>query len=223
MKWIDFMKNSYVDIWNDLHKNFALKNKPKYDEWLEEFETIISNVETEIVDLGCGVTGNNTLYLLEKGKKVVSCDFAEEALNVVKTIKGSKTLKFDMLDEFPFEDNSTDLVIADLSLHYFKEKDTNRIISEIKRILKPNGYLFFRLNSTNSTEYKKIIENGEKEIESNLFFSKNMEKRFFDEKDINKFFKDFKIIIMREENMARWCPDKIIWKCAVQNFKKGSD
>lgn len=213
------MKNSYVDIWNDLHKNFAKNNKPKYDEWLDEFESIIFNVETEIVDLGCGVTGNNTLYLLEKGKQVISCDFAEEALNVVKTIKGSKTLLFDMLDTFPFEDNSTDLVIADLSLHYFKEKDTNRIISEIKRILKPNGYLFFRLNSTNSTEYKKIIENGEKEIESNLFFSKNMEKRFFDEKDINKFFKDFKIIFLKEENMARWCPDKIIWKCAVQNIK----
>ena len=213
------MKNSYEDIWNDLHKNFALNNKPKYDEWLEEFESIIANVETEIVDLGCGVTGNNTLYLLEKGKKVVSCDFAEEALNVVKTIKGSKTLKFDMLDEFPFEDNSTDLVIADLSLHYFKEKDTIRIISEIKRILKSNGYLFFRLNSTNSTEYKKIVEKKEKEIESNLFFSKNMEKRFFDERDINKFFKDFKIICLKEENMTRWCADKIIWKCAVQSIK----
>ena len=187
MKGIDFMKNSYVDIWNDLHKNFALNNKPKYDEWLEEFESIIANVETEIVDLGCGVTGNNTLYLLEKGKQVISCDFAEEALNVIKTIKGSKTLLFDMLNTFPFEDNSTELVIADLSLHYFKEEDTKRIISEIKRILKPNGYLFFRVNSTNSTEYKKIIDRRDEEIESNLFFSKNMEKRFFDEKDINKF------------------------------------
>ena len=213
------MKNSYVDIWNDLHKDFAKNNKPKYDEWLEEFDSIISGVETEIVDLGCGVTGNNTLYLLEKGKKVISCDFAEEALKVVKTIKGSKTLLFDMLDTFPFEDNSTDLVIADLSLHYFKEKDTHRIISEIKRILKPDGYLFFRINSTNSTECKRIIENGEKEIEANFFFSNNMEKRFFDEKDINNFFKGFKIISLKEENMARWCLDKIVWKCAAQNIK----
>ena len=110
-------------------------------------------------------------------------------------------------------------MIADLSLHYFKEKDTNRILNEIKRILKPNGHLFFRLNSTNSTEYKEIIKNRQKEIESNLFFSKNMEKRFFDEKDINKFFKDFKIVSLKEENMARWCPDKIIWKCAAQNIK----
>lgn len=213
------MKNSYVDVWNELHKDFAQNNKPKYDEWLEEFESIISNVETEIIDLGCGVTGNNTLYLLEKGKKVISCDFAEEALNVVKTIKGSKTLQFDMLDRFPFEDNYTDLVIADLSLHYFYEVDTKRIISEIKRILKPSGYIFFRVNSTNSTEYKRIIENGEKEIESNLFFCKNMEKRFFDEKDIKKFFENFKFICLKEENMSRWCPDKIIWKGAVQNIK----
>ena len=93
------------------------------------------------------------------------------------------------------------------------------VINEIKRVLKPDGYLFLRLNSTNSKEYKKIIENNEKEIESHLFFSKNMEKRFFDENDINNFFKDFKIIFMKEENMSRWCADKIIWKCAAQNIK----
>lgn len=213
------MGNSYVDVWNNLHKKFVQNNGSKYDNWLDEFESIIMNVETEIIDLGCGVTGNVTLYLLEKGKKVISCDFAEEALNAIKMIKDSKTLKFDMLDEFPFEDNSTNLVIADLSLHYFREKDTIRIISEIKRILRPNGYLLFRLNSTNSTEYKKIIENSEKEIEPHLFFYQNMEKRFFDRNDINKFFRDFKIICMREENMTRWCSDKIIWKCAVQNIK----
>lgn len=213
------MGNSYVDVWNNLHKKFVQNNGSKYDNWLDEFESIIMNVETEIIDLGCGVTGNVTLYLLEKGKKVISCDFAEEALNAVKMIKDSKTLKFDMLDEFPFEDNSTNLVIADLSLHYFRENDTIRIISEIKRILRPNGYLLFRLNSTNSTEYKKIIENSEKEIEPHLFFYQNMEKRFFDRNDINKFFRDFKIICMREENMTRWCSDKIIWKCAVQNIK----
>ncbi len=213
------MKNTYVNVWNDLHKDFAQKNKLKYDEWLEEFETIISKIETDIIDLGCGVTGNNTLYLLEKGKKVISCDFAEEALKAVSKIKGAKTLLFDMLDIFPFEDNSTDLVIADLSLHYFRENDTNRIINEIKRILKPNGYLFFRLNSTNSTEYKKIIEKGEAQIEPNLFYSNNMEKRFFSKEDINNFFKDWRFICLKEENMTRWCPDKIIWKCVVQNLK----
>lgn len=77
IRGIDYLKNQYVNIWNDLHKGFATKKSLKYDEWLVEFETIISKVDTDIIDLGCGVTGNNTLYLLEKGKSVISCDFAE--------------------------------------------------------------------------------------------------------------------------------------------------
>jgi len=165
------MKNPYANVWNELHKKFSNNISLKYDDWLEEFEEIISKIETPIIDLGCGVTGNNTLWLVEKGKKVISCDFSKEALNVVKKIKGSKTLLFDMLDEFPFEDNWADLVIADLSLHYFSEKDT-------KRIIKPNGYLFFRLNSVNSTEYKEIIEKGEKELEPNFFILKIWKKDF---------------------------------------------
>lgn len=211
--------NKYIDVWNKLHKDFSINNKPKYDDWLDEFKDIIDNVSSEIIDLGCGVTGNNTLYLLEKGKRVLSCDFAEEALKVVDQIEGSKTLLFDMLDEFPFEDNYTDLIIADLSLHYFSDKDTKRIIKEIKRVLKPNGYLFFRVNSINSTEYKEIISKGILEKEKHFFFYNNMDKRFFDEEDIRFFFKDFKIILLREENMARWCPDKIIWKGVVCNEK----
>ena len=170
------MSNSYANVWNELHRDFISKNEMKYDDWLEEFEEIISNVNTEIIDLGCGVTGNNTLYLLEKGKEVLSCDFAEEALKSVSIIEGAKTLLFDMLEEFPFENEIADLIIADLSLHYFKIEDTKRIINEIKRVLKPNGYLLFRVNSTNSTEYKKLVEAGNEPIEPNLFFNKKRQR-----------------------------------------------
>lgn len=206
--------NPYQNVWNNLHKEYAKTNQPSYDDWLDEFEPIISKVNTEIIDLGCGVTGNNTLYLLEKGKKVISCDFAIEALKEVNKIKGSKTTLFDMLEKFPFKDNSADLIIADLCLHYFKENDTKRIIGEIKRILKPNGYLLFRLNSTNSPAYKKL--NKSDEIESHLFFTKNMEKRFFDKNDIEKFFKDFELVSLKEESMSRYASNKIVWKCAAK-------
>ncbi|MBQ9792484.1 MAG: class I SAM-dependent methyltransferase [Clostridia bacterium] len=213
------MKNNYVDVWNSLHKDFAKRNIVKYDDWLDEFSNILANVNTQIIDLGCGVTGNNTIYLLEKGKDVISCDFAQEALDAVNKIKGAKTLLFDMLKTFPFEDNCAEIVIADLSLHYFRNNDTDKIISEIKRVLKSGGYLFFRLNSTNSSEYKKLIENNAEQIEPNLFFANSMEKRFFSKMDINKYFNGWDFVCLREENMARWCPDKIIWKGAVKNNK----
>ena len=47
-----------------------------------------------------------------------------------------------MLEKFPFLDNSKDLIIADLSLHYFSSEDTIHIMREIKRVLKPKGLLW---------------------------------------------------------------------------------
>lgn len=210
------------DKWNQLHKKFSEnpKNIMKYDDWLDEFKDIIDNVNSEIIDLGCGVTGNNTLYLLERNKKVLSCDFAEEALNVIrKHIPSSKTICFDMTESFPFSDNVTELIIADLSIHYFSQEITKNIIKEIKRVLKSNGYLIFRVNSTNSTEYKKLQKKSEERIEDKFFFSKGIQKRFFDENDLKKFFEDWDIEYLKEGNMNRWSEDKIVWKCVVRNIK----
>lgn len=210
------MSNEYKEIWNKLHKEFASKHSIKYDKWLVEFDNIILETQLPIIDLGCGSTANNTMYLLEKAKKVISCDFSEEALNVVEKIKGSTTKKFDMLDGLPFEDNSSDIIIADLSLHYFKEQETFKILKEIIRVLTPKGYLFFRLNSTDSTEYKKLIEDNAKEIEFHLYFANDMEKRFFSKDDIDHYFAGWEIISLAQENMTRWTDDKIVWKGVVR-------
>ena len=61
---------NYKEKWNELHKKFSenSNNILKYDDWLEQFKEIINNINDEIIDLGCGVTGNNTLYLLENKK-----------------------------------------------------------------------------------------------------------------------------------------------------------
>ena len=209
------MNNKYSEIWDKLHKEFASKSVVKYDDWLVEFDDIISNTHLPIIDLGCGSSANNTLYLLEKGKRVISCDFSKEALDIVSNIKGAEVKQFDMLDPFPFEDNCSDIIIADLSLHYFRKEDTLRILKEIKRVLRNKGHLFFRVNSTNSTEYKQIIKNNVPKIEDGLFFANNMEKRFFSKSDIDKYFVGWSLIELKEENMTRWSSDKIVWMCVA--------
>ena len=40
---------------------------------------------------------------------------------------------FNMLDGMPFDNNSFELIIADLCLHYFKEKDTFELLNEIRQ------------------------------------------------------------------------------------------
>lgn len=48
------MKNNYMSVWNDLHKEFKknTNNILNYDNWLEQFNNIIDGVSTEIVDFG---------------------------------------------------------------------------------------------------------------------------------------------------------------------------
>ncbi len=213
------MEENYIEVWNDIYKTLDTTNVPKYDDWLDEFQGIINSSLLDAIDLGCGIMGNNSRYLIERGKGVVSCDFVESVVKSVEKFNPGKTKLFDMLDGLPFEDNSADIIIADLCIHYFTKDDTIRIINEIRRVLRSNGHLFFRVNSTGSTEFKKLIDAGVEEIEHHLFFTKKMKKRFFSKSDLDELFADWTFISQKEENMDRYNTDKIVWKCAVKNNK----
>ncbi len=52
-------------------------------DWLEKFDDIIMSTQKPILDLGCG-GGNDTLYLISKGKQVISCDQSPSAINKYK-------------------------------------------------------------------------------------------------------------------------------------------
>ncbi|SUQ50924.1 Ubiquinone/menaquinone biosynthesis C-methyltransferase UbiE [Clostridium neonatale] len=156
--------------------------------------------------MGCG-TGNNLLYLTERGfKDIYACDYSEEALKIVRNnFKDVKLLEHDITKRLPYKDGSMNLVIADLSLHYFKKRKTIEIIKEIKRILKADGYLIGRVNSMNDTNYG--ASQGE-EIEKHYYLTKDGYKRFFDEEDIRYFFKDFNIEYCKEDSMFRYGNEK---------------
>ena len=193
------MKNNYIDIWeNWSNKRYGILN---YDNWLDSYSYILEkNIDNEIVDLGCGV-GSDTIYLIERVYKVLSSDFSHKALkNIDDNISGSKTMYLNMLDRFPFEDNSKDLIIADLSLHYFSSEDTTKIMNEIKRVLKPGGVLLARVASTKDIYYGA---DSEEYIEKNYTIAYGYAKRFFDEEDINKFFGIIGDLEYRETSMTR--------------------
>ncbi len=175
--------DGFIDMWDGWAKKRS--GVPVYDLWLEEYENILKdNQSTEILDLGCG-NGADTLYLITKKYKVLSCDFSKEALkNIKENIPNSKTKHLNMQEKFPFKDNSFSVIIADLSLHYFDENTTFQIMREIKRILKTGGYLLARVVSVDNIQGISV---GEK-LEPNFYFEGAYTKRFFDDKDIKKFF-----------------------------------
>ena len=202
-----------LKYWNNLHADYN-RNDIKIDDWLEKFDDIILSCTSPILDLGCG-SGNDTLYLINKGKKVISCD---QSINAIENIKKNfpeiyDTKCFNMLDGMPFNDNSFELIIADLCLHYFREKDTLRILNELRRILVIGGHLIFRINSINDVNHGA---GKGKEIEHHLYETDDKRlKRFFDEKDIRNFFKNFQIDYLNEEIMTRYKLEKRLYRGCV--------
>lgn len=199
--------------WDKLFKSLA-DQKPSYDSWLDKYADILRGWrDMPIIDLGCGF-GNDTLYLSERGYRVISCDFSAEALHrLAYFIAEPVTKLFDMREGLPFADASAGIVIADLSLHYFSWADTEKILNDIRRVLIDGGCLLARVNSV------KDIDPGSglgSLIEENYYDIKGSLKRFFDRSQIDEFFRAWEMIHISEYEMVRYEKKKTLWEIAVK-------
>lgn len=194
-----------IQHWNNIFKNLNEK-KLNYDLWLDKYKDILDKSKEQcIIDLGCGA-GGDTLYLTERNYKVIACDYSKEALNIVNNfLPEVETIQIDISKTLPFEDKSIQVIIADLSLHYFNDNTTKSIVKEIKRVLKADGYIIGRVNSINDINYG--AGNGE-EIEKNFYLTEEGYKRFFKKEDIYYYFSDFKIKVCTEATIKKYIAEK---------------
>ena len=198
-----------LGYWDKIYHDLA-PSKPLYDNWLDKYEGMLKqSIDTPIIDLGCG-KGNNALYLTERKFKVIACDQSQVAIELINTyVPQAATKVFDINKGLPFDSASAKIIIADLSLHYFSWSDTEKIISDIQRVLLPEGYLLARLNSTNDTEH--FAGQGTL-IEDNYYGVNGTHKRFFEKTQIDKFFKDWRIDYVEEYQLDRLSKSKILWE-----------
>lgn len=201
-------------LWNEIFKN--INKEPVYDLWLDKYENILKkSKKVPIIDLGCG-NGNNTLYLVERGYKVISCDFSKEALKLVmKFVPNSVVMKFDMTEGLPFKTNSKRIIIADLSIHYFAWETTQKLLNEIKRVLVKGGVFLGRVNSDKDYNY------GAREgvqIERGLFKINGKYKRFFSKPQLQTLFKNWEIINLQHTQINRYGKPKKVLEIAAKKI-----
>ena len=202
----------FSDYWNENHKKF-LEKQITYDNWLDDYKEVLNKCKTQVLDLGCG-GGNDTLYLTERGFSVIACDYSEVALDKIKqNFKDVETKLIDISQTLPFESQSFDLIIADLSLHYFDEKTTKSVLQEIKRILTLDGSLLARVNSTQDINHG--AGQGEK-IEENFYFVEGYNKRFFTIADAENFFSIIGTPNVKCADMLRYAKPKKVIQINVQ-------
>ena len=116
--------------------------------------------------------GRYNLSLLEKADSVVTSDIDESALsklwhNTPNQYQSKlKTKSFDITKKFPFEDKSFDGVFCTGTLHLFPNEILQKIISEIDRVLKPNGrvILDFATDIRRTSPSGKLITFGKEPL-----------------------------------------------------------
>ncbi|MBI3027420.1 methyltransferase domain-containing protein [Candidatus Woesearchaeota archaeon] len=158
-----------------------------YSSLAELVEKIIKElIGKRILELGCG-QGQDAIYFGKKGAVITALDFSQRATNSTKTKikkfgleKTVSVMKADISSDISSDPvlpkESFDIVFANLRLHYFDNKTTKRIFSDIYRLLVPGGYLFFEVKSTADLDYRK----GE-EIEKDFFNHNGKKRHFFSE------------------------------------------
>ena len=143
------------------------------------------------LDLGCG-NGKTVSTLSDAGYEVTGIDFSAVAIEQCRErFKGSEFFVGTICD-MPFDDESFDYITAVHVLEHLDDGSLSRAVSEIRRILKPSGYVFVRC-------FTERDMRSDKRKESDIFY------RFYDIDSIRDAFRGFQIMSSEiKENKTRF-------------------
>jgi ubiquinone/menaquinone biosynthesis C-methylase UbiE len=97
--------------------------------------------DMRVLEVGCG-TGENLKLFKKSGCEVYGIDLSPSMTKVAtKKLGENAHILLGDASQLPYSDNHFDLVIAMLTLHEMSNSIRSPIISEMKRVMKPDGRL----------------------------------------------------------------------------------
>lgn len=135
-------------IYNVFNENTRLSSKATQIEFLTTIRNIEKFLEPgmKILDLGAGC-GEYSLYFARKGFDVTAIELVEKHVNEIKdkcTNSNLKVFQGNALDLTHIKNESFDIVLCFGPIyHLSKFEDRIKCISEVKRVCKNNGKMFF--------------------------------------------------------------------------------
>lgn len=112
----------------------------------------------DVLDLGAGL-GRHSIFFAQKGFCVNAIDLSEYGMDNLRAWAKKENLEIDIktgdMIDLPYADNSFDSIFA---YHVISHTDTNgakKVISEIERVLKPNGEIYVSMCSKDSLGFRE--------------------------------------------------------------------
>ncbi|MHA1906013.1 MAG: class I SAM-dependent methyltransferase [Candidatus Thorarchaeota archaeon] len=187
--------------------------KPHQD--MDEIADLLQNGSvSRILDIGCG-TGRHLVHLARKGFQMFGFDASQHAVNLSEEWLNEEGLsasimKYRMEDSFPYEDMLFDAVISIQTIHHNRIRDIKSTVSEIERVLRPQGYIFITVPILTDEPVSPEDDWDLKEIEPRTYLpQKGPESgilhHYFTEDEILEVFSAFRITRMYIDETGHRC------------------
>lgn len=140
--------------------------------------------EGKILDLGCGY-GRDTSFFARHGYEAIGVDFSEEGIRKASELYSNLFFRIMDITAMDFTNEYFDAIVGNSIIHLFiSDRQRKKVILECQRILKPKGYLFLSVSSTQDRDYGRgrlvgtdafLNERGV----SKIYYSKDRVRREF--------------------------------------------
>ena len=144
------------EYWTHAHEKYSARGLGvKTTKFAAEVLDYLSATGT-LLDLGAG-QGQDSRFFAQHGFTVTSTDLTPAPLALSKKLAAGAglTINFQEVDvsqPLPFKDETFAVVYSHMALHYFDRETTSRIVSEISRVLQPDGIFATLLNTIEDPE-----------------------------------------------------------------------
>lgn len=176
----------------------------------------------EFLDVGCGY-GRNTIFMAKKGFNVSTFDLSNHSVETTKEKAENQGIKLkdicvaDMLN-MPYNNESFDCLLALNVISHTDKVGFDKILKEIRRVLKPGGEAYFTVGSKESYWFNNpkciyVDENTKIRVEDGP--ENGIPHFYIDDNDCFSLFNDFKIISIKNirelTQYGNFSPHYYIW------------
>jgi SAM-dependent methyltransferase len=192
-----------TDAWEREYRNpkfltIALKPQEDILRFVKFLKKKKFDLSGKLLDLGCG-TGRNSNFFAELGFSVCGFDISKTAIDVAKKTAIEKQLSSvnyglkNIGVAFDFPDESFDLILDVTSSNSLNENERDVYIKEVYRLLKKDGYFFFKGLCLESDKNAKTLIKNFPGKEKDTYFLKDIGlfERVWTKKDLQDFYGNF--------------------------------
>ena len=188
------------NVWNDVYgKDSTFFGEEPSNFALLCYDIMQKNNVKKILEIGCG-QGRDCLFFTSKGIEVAALDYSNVAINGLLEHAKQKNLSidarvYDANKPLPFDSDSFEAVYSHMFFSMrFTPDELKFILSEVRRVLKNNGFHFFSVRNHNDKFYGKGTI-----VDDEIYDINGFQIRFFTKQEIENLSKGFKILKIKEE------------------------